>query len=87
MAGIKGKIDKNFSRDKEGLTSSALGALAGGLIGHEAGKGLPSAAVGALIGGLGANAWETRESKYVLPKYPCRLSSAQESSRISKNIG
>ena len=62
-SGIRGTIDKNFDKSRDGLTSAGLGALAGGLVGHEVGKGPLATAAGVLLGGLGANAWEARENR------------------------
>lgn len=66
-SGLKGILKKNFEVSDTGLTSAALGALAGGLIGHEVGKkgsnGTIGTIAGALIGGLGANAWEARDHR------------------------
>lgn len=58
-------IDRRFEKSERGLTSSAIGAIAGGLIANEVGKGPLTTVAGILLGGLGANAWEAREVRYV----------------------
>lgn len=51
-----------FDTSERGLGYGTMGAVAGGLLGNEAGKGglLPTVA-GAVAGGLGANAYESRD--------------------------
>jgi len=65
-SGVRGMIDRRFEKSERGLTSSAIGAIAGGLIANEIGKGPLATVAGVLLGGLGANAWEAREVRYVV---------------------
>jgi len=58
---MRGMIDRRFEKSERGLTASAIGALAGGLLGNEVGGGPLATVAGVLLGGLGANAWEARE--------------------------
>ena len=62
-SGIRGQLDKRFDKTERGLTSGALGALAGGLVGHEVGKGPLATVAGVVLGGLGANAFEARQER------------------------
>ena len=65
-SGITGKIRGNLDGTERGLASGALGAVAGGFVGHQVGKGPLATVAGVLLGGLGANAWEAREARCVL---------------------
>lgn len=49
-------LSRHLDLSQHGLGHSAVGAVAGGLVGSGIGKGRAPAAVGAAIGGLGANA-------------------------------
>ncbi|KAK4507992.1 hypothetical protein PRZ48_001727 [Zasmidium cellare] len=60
----KSGIREAFDTSQKGLGYSAVGALAGGLVGSEIGKGRVPAAIGAAVGALGANAFQARE-RYV----------------------
>lgn len=75
-SGIRGQLDKRFDKTEQGLTSGALGALAGGLVGHEVGKGPLATVAGVVLGGLGANAFEAhherRKSKKDMPPFDGR---------------
>lgn len=50
------RLRENLNFSQQGLGYSAVGAVAGGLVGSGIGKGREPAAVGAAVGGLGANA-------------------------------
>lgn len=65
-SGIRHKVKENFDGTERGLASGAVGAIAGGFVGHQVGKGPLATVAGVLLGGLGANAWEAREARYVL---------------------
>lgn len=56
-------LSERLGTDEKGLGAGALGALAGGLIGHEVGRGGFSTLAGILIGGVGAHALEQRHEK------------------------
>lgn len=56
-SGVRGAFDTS----QRGLGYSAVGALAGGLIGSEVGKGPLTKGLGAVVGALGANLFEARE--------------------------
>lgn len=62
-SGFRGQLDKRFDKSEKGLTTGALGALAGGLVGHEVGKGALATVAGVVLGGLGANAFEARNER------------------------
>ena len=62
-SGVRGKLEKSFDKSERGLTTGALGALAGGLVGHEVGKGPLATVAGVVLGGLGANAFEARHER------------------------
>lgn len=56
-------LAQKFDTSERGLTTSAIGAIAGGLIGDKVGHGGLATVAGVLVGALGANAWERREGK------------------------
>lgn len=63
--GGRGKsIREMFDPSQRGLAYSAVGALAGGLVGSEMGGGKVSTGLGAALGAISANAFEARE-RYV----------------------
>lgn len=71
-SGIRGAVDTS----ERGLGYSAVGALAGGLVGSELGKGLVPTAIGSALGAIGANAFQARE-RYVDPRAPKKQSKPQ----------
>lgn len=82
----KSGIREHIDTSERGLGYSAVGALAGGLVGSEFGKGAVPSAIGAVLGAMGANAFQARE-RYVDPRVPLRaqLSSPMVSHHSSSN--
>ncbi|KAL1304727.1 hypothetical protein AAFC00_003673 [Neodothiora populina] len=60
----RSSVRDRFDTSDKGLGYGTMGAVAGGLLGNEAGRGgvIPTVA-GAVIGGLGANAYENRDKQ------------------------
>ncbi|KAI5370998.1 hypothetical protein Slin15195_G018690 [Septoria linicola] len=59
----KSAVSGTFDTSQRGLGYSAIGALAGGLIGSEFGKGTMSRAVATAVGAIAANAFQARERR------------------------
>lgn len=57
----KSQMKDKFDTSKDGMKHSALGAIAGGLLGNEIGGGIAPTAIGLVVGALAGSAYEKRE--------------------------
>lgn len=46
--------------ERDTATGATLGAIAGGLIGHQSGRGAEGAIIGGIVGGVAGHAWSSR---------------------------
>ena len=61
---VRESVEDHVDLNASGIGASAVGALAGGFLGHEVGHGKMSTIGGAILGGLGANLIEKHEKEY-----------------------
>ena len=62
---VRESVEDHVDLNAAGIGASAVGALAGGMLGHEVGHGKMATIGGALLGGIGANLIEKHEKEYV----------------------